>query len=555
MAAAVKLLNGNKYNVVDSELNYINSKFISLNDDEKKVTSAFFTKFIDSFVKEMKKADKLFENMYQTILHAGSYYDGLKVGKPDEYDLDLIFKLPIDYNEIKITSSPGKPGYVKLKVSELEYLRLIKNQHWNDRYNVMADWFDNNKFFIPDKFRCWLQSVVQNTFNQHKFPNELMVTFTTSGPAITLHVEKGDIKFSIDLVPVLKMENRAPPPAICNIKEAEKSADGKKLSWYVVPKPVKTSNGSNSKSNEVNLNWRLAFHEHEKVLIAGNERLKPALRLLKKFRDSQNFPKIASYYLKTICLWELKKPENNGLWTSGSLSYVFVHLLKAFYESLKVGKIDYYWQKENNLLAVVKKDTIDNNSNTLKKIIDKIEADPRLIPSFILSKREYEQYSNHRGDKIGNVPKEKESDKISNTNNQSSLENFNLLHREIQKLIEESDSGKNSNTNSRSSIDNFNALHREEKQKLIEEKDSGKISNTYNQSSIENSKLHREKQKLIAIVCNEINSVQSIEELNAIKNIFTSIQFFRNNSSGSNREQLQSTMNNATDFYTHHTYM
>lgn len=44
MAAAVKLLNGNKYNVVDSELNYINSKFISLNDDEKKVTSAFFTK-------------------------------------------------------------------------------------------------------------------------------------------------------------------------------------------------------------------------------------------------------------------------------------------------------------------------------------------------------------------------------------------------------------------------------------------------------------------------------------------------------------------------------
>lgn len=49
----------------------------------------------------------------------------------------------------------------------------------------------------------------------------------------------------------------------------------------MVPKPVKTSNGSNSKSNEVNLNWRLAFHEHEKVLIAGNERLKPALRLLK----------------------------------------------------------------------------------------------------------------------------------------------------------------------------------------------------------------------------------------------------------------------------------
>ncbi|XP_044730046.1 cyclic GMP-AMP synthase-like [Chrysoperla carnea] len=388
------LPNGNKYDVVESELNYINSKFISLNYEEKRATSDFFTEFIPSFVKGMKAVDKLFDSTFQSILYAGSYFEGLKVGKPDEYDLDLIFKLPINYDELEITSSPERPGYVKIRLSDLEHRRLVKDQHWNECYRkVMAKWFDDDKFFLPDKFRFWLQSVVQKTLNRYICSNELAVYVSTSGPAITLHVLKAStwqrIEFSVDLVPVLRIYNRHPPPEICrtHIRDAHISS-GRILSWYVVPKPVK----SDYIYSRVNLNWRLAFHDHERILISGNERLKPALRLLKKFRDSRNFSKIASYYLKTICLWELDKPENSNIWTWGSLSYVFVHLLKAFYDSLKVGKIPYYWQKEHNLLSDINQSTIADMSYLLKKIIDKIETDPKLIPQLILSTEEYQLY-------------------------------------------------------------------------------------------------------------------------------------------------------------------
>ncbi|XP_044737675.1 cyclic GMP-AMP synthase-like [Chrysoperla carnea] len=402
MAASISLENDTKYDVVESELHYINSKFISLNAEERKETNAFFYKFIPSFVNRMQDVDILFDSMFQSILYAGSYYEGLKIGKPDEYDLDLIFKLPINYDALEITSSPEKPGYVRIRISDLEHRRLLKDQYWSERYKVMANWFDENKFFIPDKFRYWLQSVVQKTINRYTYDSDQWICYSTSGPAITLHVEKDDIEFSVDLVPVLQMQNRCPPSEICNIRkskfleedfyeensEEEDSVENKMLSWYVVPKPIKS--GSNNTSG-ANLNWRLAFHDHEKKLISGNERLKPALRLLKKFRDSQNFAKIASYYLKTICLWELKKAKNKRLWTSGSLSKVFVHILKAFSEAIEICEIQYYWQKEHNLLSDINRSTIVDMGYRLNKIINKIELDPTIIPQFILSKEEYQR--------------------------------------------------------------------------------------------------------------------------------------------------------------------
>lgn len=33
--------------------------------------------------------------------------------------------------------------------------------------SVMEDWFENG-FLLPGKMRCWLQSVVQLTFNKEK---------------------------------------------------------------------------------------------------------------------------------------------------------------------------------------------------------------------------------------------------------------------------------------------------------------------------------------------------------------------------------------------------
>lgn len=69
----------------------------------------------------MKEQCPLFELMYTNIFYGGSFYDGLKVGKPEEYDLDLLISLPKIANPVFIESDV--PGYVYVQMPLIDKLR------------------------------------------------------------------------------------------------------------------------------------------------------------------------------------------------------------------------------------------------------------------------------------------------------------------------------------------------------------------------------------------------------------------------------------------------
>lgn len=50
----------------------------------------------------MKLEDSLFEKVYQEIIFLGSFYKGTKVGKPNEFDLNVILKLPLNDKQINV---------------------------------------------------------------------------------------------------------------------------------------------------------------------------------------------------------------------------------------------------------------------------------------------------------------------------------------------------------------------------------------------------------------------------------------------------------------------
>lgn len=50
----------------------------------------------------MKEEDTTFERLYNSIQYGGSFYKGTKIGKPDEYDLDLIIKLQETPLQVKL---------------------------------------------------------------------------------------------------------------------------------------------------------------------------------------------------------------------------------------------------------------------------------------------------------------------------------------------------------------------------------------------------------------------------------------------------------------------
>lgn len=64
----------------------------------------------------MKEKDELFKTMFERIFYGGSFYDGLKVAKPEEYDLDLVLNLPSVIEPIVTVSD--KPGFVQIEISQ-----------------------------------------------------------------------------------------------------------------------------------------------------------------------------------------------------------------------------------------------------------------------------------------------------------------------------------------------------------------------------------------------------------------------------------------------------
>lgn len=57
---------------------------------------------LDNLLQVMKRKDRMFDKTYNRIGYTGSFYDRLKVGEADEYDLNLILKPKFKMEPIKV---------------------------------------------------------------------------------------------------------------------------------------------------------------------------------------------------------------------------------------------------------------------------------------------------------------------------------------------------------------------------------------------------------------------------------------------------------------------
>lgn len=60
--------------------------------------------------------DETFNGLFERFFYGGSFYDDLKVGKAEEYDLDFVFNLPVCIKpKIEISD---KHGFVYCKIHD-----------------------------------------------------------------------------------------------------------------------------------------------------------------------------------------------------------------------------------------------------------------------------------------------------------------------------------------------------------------------------------------------------------------------------------------------------
>lgn len=145
--------NKDKYFKSDKILNAINKLFVSLQDYEKKEINQSLHQVIDEIIEKMKE-NTFFKKVFQRKLFGGSFYKGTKIGIPEEFDIDIIIKLPINYEDIRIFLCDHE-GFINI-YSGLNQNNLIHLKMDREVHKLL----DNSMYIDQNKFRSWMESIV-----------------------------------------------------------------------------------------------------------------------------------------------------------------------------------------------------------------------------------------------------------------------------------------------------------------------------------------------------------------------------------------------------------
>ena len=258
------------------------------------------------------------------LMHTGSVYEGLKVIRPDEFDVMMPLKL-----EPKIwkldegkASLRGADGYWFVRRKELGSIPLGASP-WDK--SLIGDCLS------PSKIISRFIGLIQKGINRQESTSEYEIRLRKSGPAITLDVRYDGYKhLSIDLVPAVSVGG------VC-----------------VVAKNHPRALQSFSDTDFQNL-WRRSYSEEEKDKLRkmdlqdGGCRLK-CLRIVKAIRlnHRQQFGMLPSYVYKTL-LFHLVDMEDE--WHQEALAERIIDMFKTLEGYLKSGNLDHYFDPHVNLL-------------------------------------------------------------------------------------------------------------------------------------------------------------------------------------------------------------
>ncbi|XP_022129203.1 uncharacterized protein LOC111003142 [Pieris rapae] len=374
---------------IDMYLGEIFKEFISLKDKDLKKSQEVFNSVFEQVKQKMEEQCNYFSKYAKQVLYAGSVYDGIKVTKLDEFDMNIVIRLPINYDdgEDGIILENAQPGFVKMKISR-PFDNLDKQKDWENCHKVTRDWRDSDKYLLQNKFRQWLHSIIQKALNAMN--NEVTVNgvkydlkYKSSGPAYTLNIENKTESFylDVDLVPVIRFMLPRWPKGYRNID------DDKAKDWLVVPKPNKALD-----AKEQNQCWRLSFQEQERKVMKNLKQLKVVIRLVKKLRDVLGLKYIASYYIKTLFLWKIQKINDDKYWEN-NIGLIFKDMIDEFYKAVDNKCIPYFWNEKNNLIGAIKPTILKVYADKLNEVLKTINAnDLDKVPEYLLTSEELETF-------------------------------------------------------------------------------------------------------------------------------------------------------------------
>lgn len=359
----------------------INRHYIRLKEKEKKEYTRILFIVLEKLIHIMRKGDKLFDSLRPKLDFLGSYFDRLRIGQPNEYDINIILKFPINYDKIILDAANSSNDYTAI-VMPSEFRRLSKIAATsNQGFAKTTSWCNKEFKLSVVKFRSWMQRTVDVAINSLPLEDGMRVLKVNnkykyklhtnlSGPANTITIVKDDNDvINIDLVPSFAFS--LPKKPIHSKVLFTRVESTKILRYFVVPKP-----------NSDDYSWRLAFPFQERYFLKNSNNLKSTIRIIKQFRDVQGFTKLSSYFIKTLFFWECAS-NDESYWCKNSLSFLVLKMLNKLKESLYNHNIPNFWCPSHNILEKIKPETCYHWHNRICHILTDIENRLKFDPNVV----------------------------------------------------------------------------------------------------------------------------------------------------------------------------
>nr|QNT09613.1 cyclic GMP-AMP synthase-like protein [Ctenopharyngodon idella] len=315
---------------------------------------------IESLLEYLKKNEDqpFFRDV--SVLTSGSYYEVVKINKPNEFDIMLKLKVP------------------RLELSELEEyqglfykVKLVKATRKEIQHFLLEDERTISATKIKEEMHRLVRKFISNHF---KGKGWVINRKLVNSPAVTLEYnnkEKEDDVMSVDIVPTLEVPQGWPQaarsgPNIDNWlgKKCRRQFVSKAV--YFVPKRPK---GRNLK-DDAKESWRISFSHIEKEMMQyhGNKKTccesfsnkccrKRCLQLLKCLIEGlkQRYPKelepLCSYHGKTAFFHVLSDRVQDSLWSPGQMSVSFMKLFGYFERRALDGSLLHFFVRQHNLFS------------------------------------------------------------------------------------------------------------------------------------------------------------------------------------------------------------
>ncbi|GBP08698.1 hypothetical protein EVAR_7290_1 [Eumeta japonica] len=178
---------------MDEDLNDVYEKIIDIDPESEQKSTQVLRHFIDLFLLGMLEEEPSLVLMSPRVEFLGSYFEGLKICTPNEFDINIVLTLPYDKDDITMTAKNRAGSITSISVPT------------DDTRGLVATWCNENGKISARRFRGWMINLGQRVLHSKKMMNvngELYtITLKDTGVAMTAFLaDKMDFSISVDVV-------------------------------------------------------------------------------------------------------------------------------------------------------------------------------------------------------------------------------------------------------------------------------------------------------------------------------------------------------------------